>query len=337
MLGNPVRLLSADCRYRGLPNVMRRFLTGLKRKTTAPEGLLLDYHAGLLAGLFCAIYAAIVGSVRGVSTEMLTGRTLGLLVLIFGVAGAVVGGVVVGRPDFGPSKRTAIVRGFVAAIPVYATGGLLFLPVSRWFSVLPLLSVAAAGIVGPPIGIFMYRLHRRRDTDEAVADPGVELAWLKGEMLGSWTPLLLSIAILASLGVGMRALPEEVTGSSPRSPVPLTSSEIGRLLPELRDSVDADTANPSARFRLGGALFSLGQFDAAVQQLQRAVELDSSSVSFWIALGRAAFFVGTPDLSARAYWNAIRLDPAALDPTGFDRVILDAALSNESQGGFVEP
>lgn len=316
---------------------MRDFLTKLKGLNAARVGLPLDFDAGILVGLFCAVYAAVVGGIRGISADMMTGRAFGLLVCAFGVAGAVVGSVVLGRPDFGPSKRTAAVRGFVAAIPLYATGGLLFLPVDRWFSLLPLLSVAAAGLVGPPIGIFAFRLHRRRDADESPVDPGVELAWLKGEMLGSWTPLLVSIAILASLGVGMRALPVEVMRPPPRPAAPPSLAEIVESLPGLLQAVATDSMDPDARLRLGTALFSVGHFEIAAEQLRKAIDLDSSRVASWMALGRATYFAGFPALSARAYWNVIRLDPAALAPGGLDRVVLDAALSSELQADTVEP
>ena len=300
-------------------------------------GLPLDFEGGLIAGVFCAVYAAVVGGFRGVSAGLLSVQVLGLLALLFGVGGAVVGAVVMGRPDFGPSKRTAAFRGFVAAIPVYATGGLLFLPIDNWFSLLPLLSVAAAGLVGPPIGIFVYRLYRRRDSDEVPVDPGVELAWLKGEMLGSWTPLLVSIAVLASLGVGMRAVPEEVTVSPSRPPRPPSLAEVFESLPRLQEAVQSDSMDPAARLRLGNALFSVGQFAGAVEQLRNAVGLDSSGVAYWAALGRASYYADLPALATRAYWHVLRLDPAALSPTGFDRVILDAALSVELQDEVVEP
>jgi len=316
-----------------MPSILAR----MRGKRTVKGGLPLDFEGGLIAGVFCAVYAAVVGGVRGVSTDMMSGQVLGLLAFVFGTGGTVVGAVVLGRPDFGPSKRTAAVRGFIATIPVYATGGLLFLAVDKWFSLLPLLSVTAAGLVGPPIGIFVYRLYRRRDSDETPVDPGVELAWLKGEMLGSWTPLLVSIAILASLGVGMRALPGEVTVPPPRPPVPPSLAEVVESLPRLREAVQADPMDPAARLRLGNALFSVGQFAVAVEQLQKAVDLDSSGVASWMALGRASYYADLPTLSTRAYWNVLRLDPAALSPTGFDRVILDAALSTELQDEVVEP
>jgi hypothetical protein len=316
---------------------MRDFVARWKAKRSLMGGAPLDFEGGLIAGLFCAVYAAAVGGVRGVHAGLMSGQALGLLVLLFGAAGAVVGAVVLGRPDFGPSKRTAAVRGIVAAVPVYATGGLLFLPVERWFSLLPLLSVTAAGLVGPPIGIFVYRLHRRRDAAEAPVDPGVELAWLKGEMLGSWTPLLVSIAILATLGVGMRALPAEVAVPPPRPLTPPSLAEVVAALPGMREAVLTDSLEPNARFRLGAALLSVGQFENSVEHLRKAVDLDSSSVASWIALGRASYFADSSALSTRAYWNVIRLDPAALSPTGLDRVILDAALSTQLQDGAVEP
>ena len=316
---------------------MRELLARMNEKRRGTGGLSLDLEGGLIAGVFCAVYAAVVGGVRGVSTDLMSGQMLGFLVFVFGIAGAVVGAVVMGRPDFGPSKRTAAVRGFIGIIPVYATGGLLFLPVARWFSLLPLLSVTAAGLVGPPIGIFVYRLHRRRDSDEVPVDPGVELAWLKGEMLGSWMPLLVSIAILASLGVGMRAIPEEVTVPPARSTAPPSLAEVVEMLPSLREAVQTDSLDPAARRKLGSALFSVGQFAGAVEQLQEAVDLDSADVESWIALGRASYYADLPALSTRAYWNVLRLDSGALSPTGFDRVVLDAALSTELQEGGVDP
>jgi tetratricopeptide (TPR) repeat protein len=214
-------------------------------------------------------------------------------------------------------------------IPLYATGGLLFLPVAAWFSLLPLLSVVAAGLVGPPIGIFVYRTFRRRDAVEAPVEPAVELAWLKGEMLGSWTPLLVSIAVLGSLGVGMRALPEPVAAPPPRPPAPPALAELVELLPSLRAAVEADSADPNARRQLGAALFSLGRFESAAAELGVAVGLDSSSVESWRALGRALYYAGFPRQSARAYWNVLRLDPSSLNAAGLDRVVLDAALSSD--------
>jgi hypothetical protein len=293
--------------------------------------LLLDVDAGLIVGLFCAVYAGVVGFFRGVSADLLSGWALALLVVVFGVAGSVVGGVVAGRPDFGPSKRAAAVRGFVATIPLYATGGLLFLPVGSWFSLLPVLSVSAAGLVGPPIGIFVYRTYRRRDSKEEPIEPAVELAWLKGEMLGSWTPLLISVAILASLGVGMRVLPQEVTRPPANPPPPPTISELHEMLPDLRAAVATDPNNHGARLELGTTLFSLGFFDSAVSELREAVRLDSTVSTSWIALGRASYYAGLPQQAARAYWNVIRIDPSALNSPGIDRVLLDAALSSEAR------
>lgn len=306
-----------------MSDFLRRLKLGRRKRGALP----LDFDAGILFGAFCAVYAGIVGGVRGLSPDIMTGRALGLLVAVFGIAGAVVGSVIVGRPDFGPSKRTAAVRGFIAAIPLYATGGLFFLPVERWFALLPPLTVFAAALVGPPIGVFAYRHHRRREAKELPIEPGVELAWLKGEMLGSWTPLLLSVAILASLGVGMRVLPEEMTASPPRPPVPPTLAEIRESLPELRRAVETDSMDPGAHFRLGTALFSFGRFAAAEEQFRIATDIDSTDVTFWLALGRACYFSGFPERSARAFWNALRLDPTALALGGLDRVVLDAALS----------
>jgi Flp pilus assembly protein TadD len=82
---------------------------------------------------------------------------------------------------------------------------------------------------------------------------------------------------------------------------------------------------------LGTALFSLGQFEAAVSELRHAVRLDSTASTSWIALGRASYFAGLPQQAARAYWNVIRMDPSALNMPGLDRVVLDAALSSENQ------
>lgn len=313
---------------------MLEFLRKIRGDAVSRRRLPLDLEGGLLVGFFCAVYAAVVGGVRGISADMISLGAYLLLVCAFGIAGGVVGSVVLGRPDFGPTRRTAAVRGFVAAIPVYATGALLFLPVDRWFSLLPILSVVAAVIVGPPIGIFVYRTFRRRDIAETPVDASVELAWLKGEMIGGWTPLLVSIAVLASLGVGMRALPETVTVPSP--PAPATFGEIHRSLPALRAAVTADSLDPGAHYRLGKTLLSVGEFDAAVAQLRRSTELDSSRVASWVALGRAAYYAGLPALSARAYWNVIRLDPTALAPDGLDRVLLDAALSSELSADSVQ-
>ena len=293
----------------------------------------LDLDAGFLVGVFGVVYAAAVGVARGLMPGVLSGRALAVLAAAFGVAGFVVGSVIAGRPDFGPTKRTALARGFVAVIPLYAAGGLLFLPVRSWFSLLPAMSVAASALVGPPIGVFMYRLHRRRDAAEPPDDPAVELAWLKGELLGSWTPLLLSIAVLAALGVGMRALPEEVT-APPRHPpaVPTLVELLGRL-PALEGAVAADSSDAAARCALGRALTSFGRFRAAVDLLTASVELEPQRIDCWRALGRATFYAGQMQYTARAYWNVLRLDPAAVGSSGLDRVMLDAALKHESGGG----
>jgi len=314
---------------------MSKVIESLIGRDSLSRRLPLDLDAGLIVGLFCAVYAGVVGFSRGVSAGLLSGWALALLVAIFTVAGAVVGAAVAGRPDFGPSKRTAAVRGFVAAIPLYAIGGLLFLPVSSWFSLLPVLSVSAAGLVGPPIGIFVYRTYRRRDSKEEPIEPAVELAWLKGEMLGSWTPLLISVAILASLGVGMRVLPQEVTMPPASPPPPPTISELHDMLPDLRAAVEADPNSHEARLELGTALFSLGLFEESVVELTEAVRLDSTVSASWIALGRASYYAGMPQKAARAYWNVIRIDPSALNSPGIDRVVLDAALSSEVQAETV--
>ena len=298
-----------------------------KKSGASPRRLPLDVDAGLVVGGFCAVYAGLVGFFRGFSTDTLSGWALVTLVLVFGIAGAVVGSVIGGRPDFGPSKRTAAVRGFVALIPLYATGGLLFLSVGAWFSLLPVLSVVAAALVGPPIGIFVYRTYRRRDATEAPIEPAVELAWLKGEMLGGWTPLLVSIAILGSLGIGMHALPEQITVPDPRPPAPPTLTELFEMLPQLQAAVEEDASDPDSRIQLGNALFSLGWFDAAAAEYREAVRLDSSVVDAWRGLGRATYYMGLPEQAARAYWNVLRLNPSALGSLGLDRVVLDAALS----------
>ncbi len=314
---------------------MRDFLSRLRRRDVTARRLPLDFDAGLIVGFFCTVCSAVVGYLRGVSAGILTGWALGLLVLVFGIAGAVVGGVIAGRPDFGPSTRTAAVRGVVAVVPLYAIGGLLFLPVGSWFSLLPVLSLAAAGLVGPPIGIFVYRTYRRRDSEEAPVEPAVELAWLKGEMLGSWTPLLVSIAVLGSLGVGMRVLPEEVTAPTSRPPAPPTLTELFQMLPSIREAVAADSTDPGARLHLGTTLFSLGRYDAALAELREAVRLDSTMAASWKAFGRASYYAGFPRQAARAYWNVIRIDPSALNTSGLDRVVLDAALSSETQADTV--
>jgi len=283
----------------------------------------LDFDAGFLVAVFGAIYAVAVGLLRGVLPGYTSGLGLAILVGVFAAAGFTVGSLVAGTPDFGPTKRAALVRGFVAAIPLYAAGGLLFLSPDRWFSLIPILSVAAAGIVGPPIGIFMYRLHRRLDPAEEPIEPGVQLAWLKGELVGSWLPLLVSVALLAALGVGMRAVPAASTTSSlSRRP----RVRVIDQLPDLYRAVAADSADASARYRLGVALTSLGGFDDAVGHLTAALTLDSTRAEYWRALGRAAFFNREHPRSLESYWNALRLDPDAIGEGGIDRVAFDAVL-----------
>lgn len=285
--------------------------------------LSLDFDAGFVVAVFGAIYAAAVGVLRGILPGYISGIGLTILVGVFAVAGFTVGSLVAGTPDFGPTRRAALMRGFVATIPLYASGGLLFLPPDKWFSLIPLLSVAAAGIVGPPIGIFMFRLHRRRDPTEEPSEPGVQLAWLKGELVGSWLPLLISIAVLAALGVGMRTVPTASTTSSlSRRP----RVRVINQLPGLYREVAADSADASPRYRLGVVLTSLGGFDDAVGHLTAALSLDSTRAEYWRALGRAAFFNREHPRSLEAYWNALRLDPAAIGEGGIDRVAFDAAL-----------
>lgn len=283
----------------------------------------LDFDAGLLVAVFSAIYAVGVGLLRGVVPGYISGLGLAMLVGVFSVAGFTVGSLVAGTPDFGPTKRAALMRGFVAAIPLYAAGGLLFLPPDRWFSLIPLLSVAAAGIVGPPIGIFMYRLHRRLDPTEEPSEPGVQLAWLKGELFGSWLPLLISIALLATLGVGMRVVPTASTTSSLlRRPKVRAIDQ----LPALYREVAADSADATLRYRIGVVLTSLGAFDEAVAHLAVALSLDSTRAEYWRALGRAAFFNGEHPRSLESYWNALRLDPDAIGEGGIDHAAFGAAL-----------
>jgi len=223
----------------------------------------LDFDAGFLAGVFGVVYAATVGSIRGIGSGQVSGLGVFVLAASFGVAGLVVGSVIAGRPDFGPTRRTALVRGFVAATPVYAVGGLLFLPPRSWFTLLPLLSVLAAALVGPPIGIFMYRLHRRRDYGELMDDPTDQLAWAKGELVGSWMPLLVSIAILAGLGVGLRVVPAEQVDAGPRPPRVPTLAALRDGLPDLLERLAADSGDPAVRFELGLTLTSLGRFGDA--------------------------------------------------------------------------
>jgi hypothetical protein len=283
----------------------------------------LDVDAGFLAAAFGAVYAAVVALARGGFPGRMSGVAFAVLVAVFAIAGMSVGSVIAGRPDFGPTKRAALVRGFVAAIPVYAAGGLLFLSPERWFTLIPVVSVVAAAIVGPPIGIFMYRLHRRVDSPESPVAPDGQLAWLKGELVGSWLPLLFSIALLAALGVGMRAVPTvDPTAVSPRTPVAVIEQ-----LPDLYRSVEVDSADPRARHALGVALTSLGGFTAATRHLVVAASLDSSNAEYWRALGRARYFGADYPGATEAYWNAIRLDPSAVRGGGIDRAAIDAALT----------
>jgi len=282
----------------------------------------LDFDAGFLVAASAAVLAAVVGVVRGLSPGLVSKFSLAVLVVIFAVAGFIVGSVIAGRPDFGPNKRTALVRGFMATIPLYACGGLLFLPADKWFSLIPLLSVVAAALVGPPIGIFMYRLHRRVDSRDADTDDSGQLAWLKGELLGSWTPLLISVALLAALGVGMRVVPEVDPTEIQPPHVPVTI-----IIPGLYRAVEADSGNPAAHFELGEALTFIGRYEEALQHLTIAVALDSLDADYWRALARAAFYGGDVDRSTEAYWNSVRLDPAALGRAGIDREVFKAVIA----------
>jgi hypothetical protein len=283
----------------------------------------LDLDAGFLAGAFGAVYAALVGLLRGGFPGRMSGIAFGVLVVVYAVAGLSVGSVIAGRPDFGPTRRAALVRGFVAAMPVYAAGGLLFLPPERWFTLVPIVSLVAAAIVGPPIGIFMYRLHRRVDAPDAVDEPGVQLAWLKGELAGSWLPLLVSIAVLAALGVGMRAVPA-VDPDALRQRVPIPAIE---RVHDLHRSVASDSVDPALRHQLGLVLTSLGGFRDAVGHLTVATTLDSANAEYWRALGRANYFAGDYARATESYWNAMRLDPTTVPIAGIDRAAVDASLA----------
>jgi tetratricopeptide (TPR) repeat protein len=97
-------------------------------------------------------------------------------------------------------------------------------------------------------------------------------------------------------------------------------------LPDLYREVAADSADASARYRLGVVLTSLGGFDDAVGHLTAALSLDSTRAEYWRALGRAAFFNREHSRSLESYWNALRLDPAAIGEGGIDRMAFDAAL-----------
>ena len=282
----------------------------------------LDLDAGFLVGASAAVFAAVVGVFRGLSPGLVSRFSLAVLVLIFAIAGFIVGSVIAGRADFGPNKRTALVRGFMATIPLYACGGLLFLPADKWFSLIPLLSVVAAALVGPPIGIFMYRLHRRVDSRDSDTDDSGQLAWLKGELLGSWTPLLISVALLAALGVGMRVVPEVDPTEIQPPHVPVT-----KIIPGLYRAVEADSGNPAAHFELGEALTLIGRYEEALHHLSIAVAIDSLDAHYWRALARAAFYGGDVNRSTEAYWNSVRLDPAALGRAGIDREVFKAVIA----------
>jgi tetratricopeptide (TPR) repeat protein len=282
----------------------------------------LDLDAGFLVAASAAVFAAVVGVFRGLSPGLVSKFSLGVLVGIFAIAGLIVGSVIAGRPDFGPNKRAALVRGFVATIPLYACGGLLFLPADKWFSLIPLLSVVAAALVGPPIGIFMYRLHRRVDPRDSDTDDSGQLAWLKGELLGSWIPLLISVALLAALGVGMRVVPEVDPTEIQPPHVPVT-----RVIPSLYRAVVEDSLDPTAHFELGEALTLIGRYEEALYHLSIAVAIDSLDADYWRALARAAFYGGEVNRPAEAYWNAVRLDPAALGRAGIDREVFKAVIA----------
>lgn len=294
----------------------------------------LDFDAGFLTAAFGAVYAGVLAIVRGGFPGQMSGLAFGALVAAFAIAGFTVGSVIAGKPDFGPTKRAALVRGFVATIPVYAAGGLLFLAPDLWFSLIPLLSVAAAAIVGPPIGIFMYRLHRRVDSPEPTDESGAQLAWLKGELVGSWLPLLVSVALLAALGVGMRAIPavDPTAARVATSAVPTLEQ-----LPDLYRAIQEDSTDAGARYQLGVALTSLGGFSDAVTHLSIAVRADPGNALHWRALGRAAFFAQDYARATEAYWNAMRADPSVIGAGGIDRAAIDAALGlmlrEEGEGG----
>ncbi len=284
--------------------------------------LTLDIDAGFVVAAFGVLYAGFVGFVRGFATGRLSGVSLSILIATFGIVGMGVGSFVAGRPDFGPTKRAALIRGFVALVPLYGSGGLVFLPPERWFTLLPILSLAVAALVGPPIGIFMYRLHRRVDPAERPIDRGVHLAWLKGELLGSWTPLLVSVALLAAFGVGIRAIPDEIL-------LPTRDSGWANLsdrLPALYRAVKADTADARAHYELGSMLIAVGRFSESIEQLTVAVTLDSTRSEYYRMLGRARFYAKAPEKSLEAYWNVQRLDPRSIGSDGLDRTIWNALL-----------
>ena len=288
--------------------------------------LTLDIDAGFVVAAFGVLYAGFVGFVRGFATGRLSGVSFLILIATFGIVGMGVGSFVAGRPDFGPTKRAALIRGFVALIPLYGSGGLVFLPPERWFTLLPVLSLAVAAFVGPPIGIFMYRLQRRIDPADGSIDRGVHLAWLKGELLGSWTPLLVSVALLGAFGVGIRAIPDEFLR-------PIRDSGYANLsdrLPALYRAVQADTADARAQYELGSMLIAVGRFSESIEHLTVAVAVDSARSEFWRMLGRARFYANSTEKSLEAYWNVQRLDPRSLGNEGLDRTIWDALLAERS-------
>ncbi len=302
-----------------------------------------DVDAGLVVGLVAALYVMAVGGVRGLLPGRISPLEFGLLVAGFTTFTMIVGAIIAARPDFGRTRRAALIRGFIATAPIYAAGGILFLPPEQWAVLLPFFSFAPAALVGPPIGIFMYRLYRRprdgamppgvrgwlreRETlRRASGDPSVDLAWQKGELLGSWTPMLITVALFASFGLGTLAIEMadlEFTGFRLSRPSPTPAPDSLTLLYE---AVRRNAEDPRARFRVGVVLTSLGRFDEAVKELTLAARLDSSQVDHWRMLGRAAFYAENRDLALEAYWNAQRLDPSIIPLRGLDRAIWGSLL-----------
>ncbi len=306
---------------------MRRTRERLAIWWISRERFHFDIDAGFLGGAIGAVYAAVLGYIKGGSVGAVSGWELVLLAAAFGAIGLVVGSVIAGRPDFGPNLRSAMVRGWVATIPLYAAGGLLFLAPEHWFSVLPVTTLIAATLVGPPIGIFMYRLHRRVDpVHDTVRDESVRLAWLKGELLAGWTPLLVSIALLAAFGITVQVLP--IQELAPRRPAPTPSlMQLRERLPAMLQAAVNDSTDPAAHYELGVALSSLGNFSEAMEHLRTAVRHDTTRVEYWVRLARAAFYGKQPSVTLEAYFNALRLDASALGRTGLDRRIWEAALT----------
>ncbi len=307
------------------------------------RGHSFDTDAGVVAALGAAIYVAVVCGIRGLLPGRISGIEFTSLLIGSTLFALAVGGVIAGRPDFGPTQRAALVRGFLAMVPLYAAGGLLFLAPEQWVPVLVVFSLAPAALVGPPIGVFMYRLFRRQRGRPARPgivgwyheqhdvpqreDPSVHTAWQKGELLGSWTPLLISVALFASFGLGSLAIEIadlELSGLRTRTP---RSVRIADRLPGLYEAVRADSNDARARFALGVALTSVGRFDAALRELTFAARQDSSRVDHWRMLGRAAFYAGRTEVAFEAYWNAQRLDPAVVQTGGLDWVIWDSLLN----------